>query len=77
MRNGLMLMGWITLLTLLTACGTSQDTKDRPRVGVIGHGTTPGYSWAGMGVTVPFPGIQTNAPSPPSRQDSIDSGKLP
>ncbi len=31
MRSGLMLIGWSMLLALLTACGTSQDSKDRPR----------------------------------------------
>jgi hypothetical protein len=79
MRNGFMLIGWIALLTLLASCATTEprDSKDRPRVGVIGHGTTPGYSWAGVGVTVPFPGKQPSAPSPPSEQNSKESGKVP
>jgi hypothetical protein len=78
MRSVLMVIGWIALLTLLTACATTEprDSKDRPRVGVIGHGTTPGYSWAGVGVTVPFPGKQPSASAPPSSdQDSKEAGK--
>jgi len=68
MRSGVVLIGWLVLLTLPAAGSTTEpsDSKDRPRVGVIGHGTTPGYSWAGVGVTVPFPGKGTTPSQPAS-----------
>lgn len=78
-RSVLVLVRWVALLTLLTACSTTtepKDSKERPRVGVIGHGTTPGSSWAGVGITVPFPGKQSTAsPTPPSGQDPKEAGK--
>jgi len=43
---------------------------------VIGQGTTPGYSWAGVGVTVPFPGKGTTPSQPASSgQGSQESEK--
>lgn len=77
MRSEWILIGCVVLLTLLTACSTTEprDSKDRPRVGVIGHGTTPGSSWAGVGVTFPFPGKQASPPpTSSSGPDSKDSG---
>jgi hypothetical protein len=72
MRRWLTLVGWIALLAILPACTTNEprDNKDQPRVGVIGHGTTPGRSWAGVGITIPFPGKQASPP-----QDSEESTK--
>lgn len=75
MRSEWMLTGCVVVLTLLPACSTTEprDSKDRPRVGVIGHGTTPGSSWAGVGITVPFPGKQASPPS--SGLDPKEPGK--
>lgn len=75
-----MLMECVLLLTVVTACSTTEprDSKDRPRIGVIGHGTTPGSSWAGVGVKVPFPSKQPAASSPSSSElDSKEAGKQP
>ncbi len=70
-------IGWIAGLTLIAACSTTNkdDPPARPRAQAMGHGTTPGSSWAGVGITIPFPGKTTNSSSPPSGQDSKESGK--
>ena len=75
MRISVVWVGWMIGLTLVAACSTtSQDSsKTRPRAQVIGHGTTPGSSWAGVGITIPFPGNSTTPSS--SEQDSNESGK--
>ena len=79
MRRGVVLIGWIVLLTLPAACSSTEprDSKDRPRVGVIGHGTTPGYSWAGVGVTVPFPGKGTTPSQPASSGHGSQESEKP
>lgn len=58
------LTGGLGVLFLIAACSTTEpgDSKDRPRAQVIGYGTTPGSSWAGVGVAIPFPGKSANAP---------------
>ena len=78
MRTSVVWIGWMIGLTLVAACSTtSQDSsKTRPRAQVIGHGTTPGSSWAGVGITIPFPGISTKPSPSSSEQDSNESGKL-
>lgn len=68
---------WICLNVFMSGCGTAsqEDKNNRPKAQVIGHGTTPGSSWAGVGVTIPFPSKSTK-PSPSSSvQDSNESGK--
>ena len=79
MRSGVVLIGCIVLLTLPAACSTTEprDSKDHPRVGVIGHGTTPGYSWAGVGVTVPFPGKATSPSQPSSSGQGSNESEKP
>lgn len=70
-------IGWIVASMLLVACNTTgqENPKTRPRVQVIGHGTTPGSSWAGVGINIPFPGQSTKPSSSSSEQDSKDLGK--
>ena len=74
-RTSVVWVGWIVGLTLVAACSTTSqgDSKTHPRAQVIGHGTTPGSSWAGVGITIPFPGKSTKPSS--SEQDSNESGQ--
>lgn len=48
----LCLMG---LTVFVSGCGTSrpEDKSNRPKAQVIGHGTQPGSSWLGVGLTLP------------------------
>jgi hypothetical protein len=64
-------IGWIVASMLLVACCTTgqEDPKTRPRVQAIGHGTTPGSSWAGVGINIPFPGQSAKPSSSSSGQD--------
>ena len=77
MRTSVVWIGWIVGLTLVAACSTTSpdDAKTRPRAQVIGHGTTPGSSWAGVGITIPFPGQRTNPSPSSSGHDSNKSGQ--
>lgn len=77
MKTSAIWIGWIVCLTLVAACSTTNkdDPQTRPRAQAMGHGTTPGSSWAGVGITIPFPGKGNNSSSPPSGQDSKESGK--
>ena len=77
MRTSVVWVGWMVGLTLVAACSTtSQDNaKTRPRAHVIGHGTTPGSSWAGVGISIPFPGKSSTPAPSSSEQDSKESGQ--
>ena len=54
---------WICLNVFVSGCGTvsQEDKNNRPKAQVIGHGTQPGSSWLGVGLTIPLPGKSSNA----------------
>lgn len=58
----LCLMG---LTVFVSGCGTSrpEDKSNRPKAQVIGHGTQPGSSWLGVGLTLPLPATNNSASS--------------
>jgi hypothetical protein len=65
---------WICLNVVVSGCGTAsqEDKKDYPKAQVIGHGTQPGSSWLGVGVTIPLPGKSSSVP-PSSASGSGDA----
>ncbi len=72
-QGGLVLVAGLTLVTACTT--TSQDqTKTRPPVQVIGHGTKPGTSWAGVSLSIPLPGQSPSSARSSSEPTSSDKG---
>jgi hypothetical protein len=72
-RSRILLVGVASLL-LATACSTPtpDNTKSRPRAKVIGHGSSAGSSWAGVGV--PGHGPKSGSSSPDSEAAELGAG---